>query len=122
MGVTLPIKRNGGNKMTKSKSISRRDFIRLSTAIAGAVSLTSCLTTPAWKSGKRPNILFIFSDDHACNAISAYGSKLNKTPNIDRIAKEGAIFKANYCANSICAPSRASVLTGKHSHLNGVTE
>ena len=68
----------------------------------------------------RPNILFIFSDDHAVQAMSCYGSKVNRTPNIDRIAKEGATFQLNFCANSICAPSRASVLTGKHSHLNGV--
>jgi N-acetylglucosamine-6-sulfatase len=70
-------------------------------------------------SPKPPNIVFLFSDDHAIQAISAYGSKINKTPNIDRIAKEGAIFRRNYCANSICAPSRACVLTGKHSHMNG---
>ncbi|WP_075090955.1 sulfatase [Haloferula sp. BvORR071] len=72
----------------------------------------------------RPNIVFIFADDHALQAISAYnfrGRSLNQTPNIDRIAKEGAIFRNNFCANSICSPSRATVLTGKHSHLNGVT-
>ena len=68
---------------------------------------------------KRPNILFIFSDDHAVQAISAYGSKINKTPNIDRIADEGVIFRNSFCVNSICAPSRANILTGKHSHING---
>lgn len=71
---------------------------------------------------QRPNIVFIMSDDHAAQAISAYGhpvSRLAPTPNIDRIAEEGAIFLDNYCANSICGPSRASVLTGKHSHKNG---
>lgn len=71
---------------------------------------------------QRPNIVFIMSDDHAAQAISAYGhpvSRLAPTPNIDRIANEGAIFLDNYCANSICGPSRASVLTGKHSHKNG---
>jgi arylsulfatase A-like enzyme len=66
-----------------------------------------------------PNIVFIFSDDHACQAISSYGSKVNQTPNIDRIAIEGAIFRNNFCANSICGPSRATILTGKHSHMNG---
>jgi arylsulfatase A-like enzyme len=66
-----------------------------------------------------PNILFIFSDDHACQAISAYGSRINRTPNIDRIAREGAIFENSYCTNAICAPSRAVVLTGKFSHING---
>ena len=68
---------------------------------------------------KQPNILFIFTDDHAPQSISAYGSVINKTPNIDRLADEGAIFLRNMCANSICGPSRASVLTGKHSHSNG---
>jgi len=66
-----------------------------------------------------PNILFIFSDDHACQAISAYGSRVNRTPNIDRIAQEGALFENSFCSNSICAPSRAVVLTGKFSHVNG---
>ncbi|NNF26518.1 MAG: sulfatase [Gemmatimonadetes bacterium] len=69
--------------------------------------------------GERPNIVFIFSDDHAPQAISAYGSRINQTPHIDRIADEGAIFLNSFCTNSICAPSRAVVLTGKHSHVNG---
>ncbi len=71
---------------------------------------------------KRPNIVFIMADDHAAQAISAFGhpiSKLAPTPNIDRIATEGALFKNNFCTNSICGPSRAVVLTGKHSHING---
>ncbi|MDP0492591.1 MAG: sulfatase-like hydrolase/transferase [Verrucomicrobiota bacterium JB023] len=71
----------------------------------------------------RPNILFLFSDDHATQAISAYpGGILDDvapTPNIDRIAKEGMLFENSYCANAICGPSRANILTGKHSHLNG---
>ena len=69
---------------------------------------------------KRPNILFIMSDDHAAHAISAYGSRINETPQIDRIAKGGARFANCFCTNSICAPSRAVILTGRHSHLNGV--
>lgn len=68
----------------------------------------------------RPNILFIMSDDHAAHAISAYGSKVNRTPNIDRLAKEGMRFDNFFCVNSICTPSRASILTGKYSHKNGV--
>jgi len=71
---------------------------------------------------ERPNILFLFSDDHALNAISAYGGPLKDlapTPNIDRIAKEGTIFTRSFCSNSICGPSRAAILTGKHSHING---
>lgn len=67
----------------------------------------------------RPNIVFIMSDDHGYQAISAYGYGLNNTPNIDRLAKEGAIFTRATVTNSICAPSRAVILTGKHSHVNG---
>ena len=68
---------------------------------------------------ERPNILFIMSDDHAYQAISAYSDKLIQTPNIDRIADEGILFTNACVTNSICAPSRAVILTGKHSHLNG---
>ena len=67
----------------------------------------------------RPNIVFIMSDDHAYQAISAYGYGLNHTPNIDKIANEGVIFNRGFVTNSICAPSRAVMLTGKHSHMNG---
>ncbi len=66
-----------------------------------------------------PNILFIFSDDHAVQAIGAYGSRVNKTPSLDRLASEGMIFDRSFCANSLCGPSRACILTGLHSHQNG---
>jgi arylsulfatase A-like enzyme len=69
---------------------------------------------------KRPNILFIFSDDHAQHAISAYGSKVNKTPHLDRLAAAGARFTNSFVTNSICTPSRATLLTGQYSHKNGV--
>src|SRR5262245_61923682 len=68
---------------------------------------------------KRPNVIFIISDDHAYQTISAYGSKLMQTPNIDRIAKAGAILRNNVVTNSICGPSRAVLITGKYSHING---
>ena len=71
---------------------------------------------------KRPNIVFIISDDHAYQAISAYGGRLAEvapTPNIDRIAEEGMLFERCLVTNSICGPSRAAILTGKYSHLNG---
>lgn len=71
---------------------------------------------------KPPNIIFIMTDDHAINAISAYGSKLISTPNIDRIAGEGILFRNSFVTNSICAPSRAVLLTGKYSHLNGLRD
>ncbi len=71
---------------------------------------------------KKPNILFIMSDDHAAKAISVYDSSLIQTPNIDRIANEGVRFDNCFCTNSICAPSRAAILTGKYSHINGIMD
>ena len=70
----------------------------------------------------RPNILFVFTDDHAPHAIGAYDGWLksvNPTPNIDQLARQGMLFQNSFCTNSICGPSRAVILTGKHSHLNG---
>jgi arylsulfatase A-like enzyme len=69
----------------------------------------------------RPNILFIMADDHAAHAIGAYGSRINHTPGIDRLATEGMRFDACFCTNSICSPSRATILTGTYNHVNGVT-
>ncbi|TVR43590.1 MAG: sulfatase, partial [Bacteroidia bacterium] len=77
---------------------------------------------------ERPNIIFIFSDDHATHAIGAYGPKNNNpelhkhviTPALDRLAAEGMLFENVFCTNSICGPSRAAILTGKHSHFNGM--
>ncbi|WP_432419524.1 sulfatase family protein [Flavobacterium aquiphilum] len=68
---------------------------------------------------KQPNIVIIISDDHAYQAIGAYGANYNATPNIDRLAKEGVLFNNAYVTNSICGPSRAVILTGKYSHKNG---
>ena len=68
----------------------------------------------------RLNILFIMTDDHAAHAISAYGSRVNRTPNLDRLAAEGMIFSDVMCTNPICTPSRAGILTGRYSHKNGV--
>ncbi|CAH8282415.1 arylsulfatase A-like enzyme [Mariniflexile fucanivorans] len=83
------------------------------------VIFNSCKSKSEVNKTRRPNIVFIMTDDHAYQAISAYGHGLNNTPNIDRIAKEGAIFNRGYVTNSICAPSRAVMLTGKHSFVNG---
>jgi len=102
--------------------MNRREFIQ-KTSLAGISLLTGCsILDKISSSKKRPNIVFIFSDDHAYQAIGAYGDKLaglNPTPNIDRLAKEGMIFDRFFVGNSICAPSRATLLTGKHSHLHG---
>jgi arylsulfatase A-like enzyme len=92
--------------------------------------LLSCIlflaTAPAIiaADGKRPNILYIMSDDHAAHAIGAYGGRLaplNPTPTLDRLAKEGMLLRNVFCVNSICVPSRATILTGQHSHRNGLT-
>ena len=70
---------------------------------------------------KRPNIIFIMTDDHAAHAMSCYGSRINETPNMDRIADGGMRFDNCFCTNSICTPSRATILTGTYNHVNGVT-
>src|SRR5689334_20477384 len=71
---------------------------------------------------QRPNIIYIMSDDHDNNAISAYSKQFISTPNIDRLAKEGAMFNKAFVGNSICSPARATLLTGQHSHKNGVKD
>ena len=92
--------------------------IRYLTTLCASVSLSIASASAAG----RPNILFVFSDDHAPHAIGAYDGWLksvNPTPNIDKLAAEGMLFENSFCTNSICGPSRAVILTGKHSHLNG---
>ena len=107
---------------------SRREFLKtLGSAAASGMALSmlpSCASIGQTKAAqsKRPNIIFIMTDDHASHALSCYGSKINKTPNLDRLAKEGMLFKNSFCTNSICAPCRAVILTGKYSHLNGVID
>ncbi len=86
--------------------------------LIGFLTFNSC-SEKEKNSPERPNILFIMSDDHAYQAISAYSDKLINTPNIDRIANEGMLFTNACVTNSICAPSRATILTGKHTHING---
>jgi len=92
-------------------------------ALALAAALCFALLISLWHApaaaAERPNILFIMTDDHASHAISAYGSRVNETPNIDRLAKEGMLFRNCFVTNSICGPSRAVIMTGKYSHLNG---
>jgi len=95
---------------------------RHSPVIVGVVFSAFVLSPSLAAAGEpaRPNILFILADDHAAQAVSAYGSRINQTPNIDRIAREGLLFRNCFCVNSICAPSRASILTGLYGHRNGV--
>ena len=94
-----------------------RNYVKSLAIFTAGAGLFSC--APQKQEAQRPNILYIMSDDHAFQAISAYGHGLNQTPNIDRLAKEGAIFTRATVTNSICAPSRAVLLTGKHSFVNG---
>ena len=89
-------------------------MIRIRLALLLAAFILASCTQP-----QRPNIVFIFSDDHSAAAISAYGSNINNTPNIDRIAQDGIRLDRFLVTNSICAPSRATILTGKYSHVNG---
>ena len=90
-------------------------------AIAVILGLTGQSLSGAPATASRPNILYIMTDDHAAHAISAYGSKVNQTPHLDSLAKEGMRFDRCFAVNSICTPSRATILTGKYSHINGVT-
>jgi arylsulfatase A-like enzyme len=83
------------------------------------LGLLVAITANAAAAAERPNIVFVFTDDHAAHAMSCYGSKLNQTPHLDRIAAGGVRFDRCYVTNSLCGPSRASILTGKHSHANG---
>jgi len=99
-------------RVPQNPSFSRRDLLAL--AAASAARLAAAAGRP------QPNIVYIMADDHAAHAISAYGSRINQTPNIDRIASGGVRFANCFCTNSICTPSRAAILTGQYSHKNGV--
>jgi len=92
-------------------SLTRRQLL---TGVAAAIA-PACSQRP-----KRPNILFVMTDDHVPRTMSCYGDKVLKTPNFDRLAEEGCRFDNAFCTNSLCAPSRATVLTGCYSHINGI--
>ncbi|HEY3322021.1 MAG TPA: sulfatase [Planctomycetota bacterium] len=99
-------------------------MLKLNVAIVWMVGLLAVSQAVGGDTGRdagatRPNILYIMTDDHAAHAISAYGSKVNQTPNMDRLATGGMRLDRVFCTNSICTPSRATILTGKYSHLNG---
>lgn len=93
-------------------------------AVAGsciALALATADADAQTPNARRPNIIYIMSDDHAAHAIGAYGSRVNATPHLDRLAREGALLSNVFATNSICTPSRATILTGEYSHRNGVT-
>jgi arylsulfatase A-like enzyme len=102
-----------------SQSVVRSTNLCMAATFAISTWMAMCSPSDA---AKQPNIVFIMCDDHAYQAISAYGSVINKTPQIDRIANAGMRFDRCYVTNSICAPSRATILTGKYGHKNGVRD
>jgi arylsulfatase A-like enzyme len=114
-----------------AQTIHRRDFLKGTIAAAGGLAIPGFVgsVTLAADASKpvKPNIVFVFSDDHSLQAIGAYGWRLSEfckkhgvTPNIDRLADQGGLFTNSFCCNSLCSPSRAAILTGLHSHANGV--
>jgi arylsulfatase A-like enzyme len=110
------------NDGTLFKESPMRHGINRALCLACILALTIAKVAAATErsADKRPNIVFIMADDHAEQAISAYGSRINRTPNLDRLAREGMRFTNCFVTNSICGPSRAVILTGKYSHLNGM--
>ena len=99
--------------------------LHLTFLLIAIIILTISCTKEKKQSDSRPNIIYMMADDHASQAISAYQSRLAEiapTPNLDRIARDGVMFNNCFCTNSICTPSRAVILTGKHSHSNGVLD
>ena len=107
-------------KATRRHKMNRLNFLKTLGLILAALTVSKHVSFA--EEANRPNIVWIFADDHAYQAIGAYGGRFerfNLTPNIDSLARDGMIFNRAYVANSICAPSRATLLTGKHSHLNG---
>ena len=105
------------------RSVNRRQFLKSVGGTAAALAIPGCWDAGRLKTAQagreRPNIIFIMADDHAAHALSCYGSRINKTPNLDRLAAQGMRFENCFCTNGICAPSRAVILTGKYSHING---
>jgi arylsulfatase A-like enzyme len=96
--------------------MDRRSFLLGSLGLA----LGSAIGHALPRQGKRPNLVLFVTDDQQQNAMSAYGNTILKTPNMDRIAKEGVLFKNAFVTNALCGPSRASILTGVYSHVHGV--
>lgn len=115
--MTTEHRKDSSLRLTPARALWRR---------AAAAVTTLLLATSALAAQDRPNIVFLFSDDHAAHAMSAYrshlqyGADLPPTPNLDRLAASGMLFTNAFVTNSICGPSRAAVLTGQYGHLSGV--
>jgi len=109
--------------MMSTFSYTRRDFIKAMGLGMASLVIPECVNAAQQPKRRRPNVLFVMSDDHCFQAIGAYGSRLatlNPTPTIDRLAKEGILLDNCFCTNSICTPSRACIMTGQYSAVNGV--
>jgi len=107
----------------RTERLTRRRFLKVAGLAGAALATGSAGLSRAQAQRARPNILFIMSDDHCAQAIGAYGgrlAKLNPTPTIDTLAREGMRFENAFCTNSICTPSRACIMTGQYSQTNGV--
>ena len=103
-------------QFTRREAMALMGVLHAGTVARGLASLAfSSDATP------RPNVIYIMADDHASHALSCYGSRINRTPNLDRIARQGIRFENCFVTNSLCGPSRATLLTGKYSHANGYT-
>lgn len=87
-----------------------------------AIGVSACSSGKLKEEVKRPNIIFMMTDDHTTQAMSCYGGRLLQTPNMDRIANEGIRMDNCYAVNALSGPSRACILTGKFSHVNGFTD
>src|SRR6187551_3337952 len=120
--------KDGRDPITRREALARIGGAALGTAIAPSLmEAQQTAKRPVGKrhpaaDGKRPNILWITAEGVPLSVLSCYGSHLMKTPNIDRLANEGMRFTNSFCTNALCAPSRATLLTGKYSHMNGMLE
>jgi len=120
-GLKTTMNVTGHQHKEGTNAMRRRTFLQR----IGMVTAAWCTGARGWSQSRptRPNILFIMADDHTWQAVASYGSRLKEvcpTSNIDRIAQEGMMLKNCFCTNSICTPSRASILSGQYSHKNGV--
>jgi N-acetylglucosamine-6-sulfatase len=111
---------NGQEKDLFTKELSRRKVLKLAGTAALAGMMGPLAARRLWAGEKKPNILFILTDDHRYDAFSCMGHPVVKTPNLDRIANEGANFHNTFVTTSLCSPSRASFLTGQYAHTHGV--
>ena len=120
LSTLVVIYRDGWNRVP-AQSIPL-DFIMFYRVLSSVLFVSTIFVALTISAADKPNIVFIFSDDHATQAISAYGGPLAEiapTPHLDQIAKDGMLFRRCMVTNSICGPSRATILTGKYSHKNG---